>query len=173
MSQVAAPPTTRLYEGLFLLNQGTVASDYAGCVDHLKEVLARAEAEIVAMQKWDERRLAYEIQGQRRGTFILVHFNARSSQIANIERDVNLSEIILRAMILKGEHIGDVELEVIKKDGGLHLETILRSEPSESEGEGDSAGEAPVAAAVAEAQPSADEAEAAPESSEEETKTEE
>lgn len=133
-----ADVTTRLYEGLFLLNQQNVASDYTGCIDHLKDIFARAEAEIVALSKWDERRLAYEIEGQKRGTFILVHFNARSKQIANIERDCSLSELVLRALILRADHIGEVELEEAKKQAeNSEVEAKLRSEPKPDAAEAD------------------------------------
>ena len=133
-----ADVNTRLYEGLFLLNQQNVASDYAGCLDHLKDIFTRAEAELVAMSKWDERRLAYEIEGQKRGTFILAYFNSRSTQIANIERDCSLSEIVLRALILRADHVGEIELEEAKKQAAdSDVETRLRSEPKDDRDGGD------------------------------------
>ena len=99
--------TTRLYEGLFLVSQASAGSDFVGVVDHVKEVLARAEAEVLLLTKWDDRRLAYDIKNGKRGTYFLALFNARSTQIANIERDCNLSETIIRGMILRGDHIGE------------------------------------------------------------------
>ena len=65
----------RLYEGLFLLNQEAVASDFAGCIDFVRNVFERAGAELVVLRKWTEMRLAYEIKGQRRGVFLLAYFN--------------------------------------------------------------------------------------------------
>lgn len=126
---------TNLYEGLFLLSQGAVASDFAGAMDHVKEILARAEAEIVAITKWDDRRLAYEIGGARRGAFVLVYFNARPALIANIERDVNLSEQVLRVLIIKADYIGDAELEIIKRDGKLDTEAALRKQEAGRDGD--------------------------------------
>lgn len=106
---------TRLYEGLFLVSQAAAGSDYAGVVAHIKEVLARAEANVHILTKWDERRLAYDIKNAKRGTYFLAMFDARSTQVANIERDCNLSEIIVRAMLLRADHVGEVELEELKK----------------------------------------------------------
>jgi small subunit ribosomal protein S6 len=123
-----AQARVNLYEALFLINQQSIASDFAGCVDHVKEVLARAEAQVHVLGKWDERKLAYEIEGQKRGTFLLAYFHARSTQIANIERDCNLSDIVTRALIIKADHIGDAELEVIKRDlADVGIEGKLRS----------------------------------------------
>ena len=106
---------TRLYEGLFMVSQAAAGSDFAGVVAHIKEVLARAEATVHVLTKWDERRLAYDIKTAKRGTYFLAVFDARSTQVANIERDCNLSETIVRALILRGDHIGEVEFEEFKK----------------------------------------------------------
>ena len=139
-----------LYEGMFLLHQQAVSSDFAGCVDFLKQVFERAEAELIVLRRWDERRLAYAIKGQRRGTFMLTYFRARSTQIANIERDCNLSEQVLRNMILRADHLGETELELAGKDADLSLEMALRGGDDEpDENRDDAAGGAnPAAAAV-------------------------
>ena len=138
---------TPLYEGLFLLNQEAAAADFGGCVEFLKEVFERAEAELIVLSKWDERRLAYSIKGQKRGTYMLAYFRARGAQIANIERDCNLSDQVLRSMMVRADHIGETELELARKEASdLSVETKLRS-PADSdhdagdeiEGEGDEA----------------------------------
>lgn len=124
--------TTSLYEGLFLLSQQAVAADLGGVVDHLRQILDRADAQVVAMKKWADRRLAYEIKGQKRGVFILVYFTAPPDQIAHIERDCRLSEKIVRDLIIRADHMGQTEIEVIQKDGDLSLEAKLRSDLSTS-----------------------------------------
>ena len=111
-----------LYEGMFLLQQQAVASDFGGCVEFLKQVFERAEAELIAIRRWDERRMAYPIRGQKRGTYMLAYFRARGSQIANIERDCNLSEEVLRNMITRADHLGETEIDLAKKDAELSLQ---------------------------------------------------
>ena len=123
---------TRLYEGLFLVSQAAAGSDYAGVVDHIKEVLARAEATVHVLTKWDERRLAYDIKTDKRGTYFLALFNARSTQIANLERDCNLSETIIRALILRGDHIGEVEFEEFKKATPAELAAVMHATDEEA-----------------------------------------
>ena len=112
----------RLYEGLFLLDQRTVASDFDGCLEHVRQILCRADAEVLILRKWDERRLAYEIQGQKRGTYLMAYFRVDGSRIVSIERDCNLSEDILRAMIIKCDHISDAELTEADRDSDSSLE---------------------------------------------------
>jgi small subunit ribosomal protein S6 len=116
-----------LYEGLFLLNQQAASADFAGCVEFIRQVFQRAEAELIVLRRWEERKLAFEVKGQKRGVFLLAYFKTRGTQIANIERDCNLSDQVLRALIIKADHIGDTELDLAKKDADLSLEAKLRS----------------------------------------------
>ena len=90
----------RLYEGLFLVDSDLAASDWDKVNSAIRRILERSDAEIVSMKKWDERRLAYEIQGKSRGTYILTYFNVAGDKIGAIERDVQLSESIMRVLIV-------------------------------------------------------------------------
>jgi small subunit ribosomal protein S6 len=71
----------------------------------VRKTLAKADAEIVSIRKWDERALAYTIRRCDRGTYILTYFRADGQKIRDIERDVQLSDRIMRALILKADHI--------------------------------------------------------------------
>ena len=103
--------TKRLYEALFLVDSAEAAADWQGINEHIKKVFERNDAEIVSIRKWDERPLAYEIMGKNRGTYILVYFNSPSERIALIERDSQLSERIMRVLILRADHVTKEDME--------------------------------------------------------------
>lgn len=128
-----------LYEGLFLLSQGA-SSDLLQCLDHVRQVLQNRGAKVVALRKWDDRKLAYPIKGQRRGVYLLGHFEAPAESLTQIDRDLNLSEIVLRNMILRADHIGEAELELVTREASERsVEADLRRE--EAPAAGASAGE--------------------------------
>lgn len=121
-----------LYEGMFLLPQAA-SSDLEASAQIIRDMLERAQAETVSLRKWDERRLAYPIKGQKRGVYFLAYFRAPRNLIANIERDVNLSEDVLRCLILRAEHVGEVELQTtIESQETFKTEQALRSEKAET-----------------------------------------
>jgi small subunit ribosomal protein S6 len=91
--------TKRLYEAMFLVDSA-VATDWDGIIKTIQEILKRAEAEIVSLSKWGERKLAYEIDHKTRGTYILCYFRADTGRIREIERAIQLSERIMRVLIL-------------------------------------------------------------------------
>ncbi len=101
----------RLYEGLFLVNPTPINSNLSAALAAVQEVLNRAGAQVLALAKWDERKLAYEIRGAKRGIYILAYFKVDGRKIASIERDVTLSDVLIRCLVIKAEHVGDVELQ--------------------------------------------------------------
>ena len=139
------------YEAMFLLSQA-VAADLNSAIDHIKEVISRGSGEIIAMRKWDERRLAYEIQGQKRGYYVLVYFKAPGPQISHIERDCNLSEKIMRAMILRCDHLSVDEMTAADARKELEIEAKMRAERPATPAPAEPAAAAPAPAADAEAQ---------------------
>jgi small subunit ribosomal protein S6 len=117
---------TYKYEGLFLFPQSAVA-DLQGSADHVLEILHRANAEIVSFKKWDERRLAYEVKGNKRGLYFLAYFTAKGSKLHQIERDCNLSEKLLRAMITRADHVTDEMMQASEGRAQLADEIKLRA----------------------------------------------
>ncbi|RMD61963.1 MAG: 30S ribosomal protein S6 [Planctomycetota bacterium] len=95
------------YEGMFVFAQ---ARDLGEGVDRVLEIFDRAGAEVLAMSKWDERRFAYPIKKHKRGVYVLTHFACPADKLAQIERDCNLSEEILRALILRADHLSEEEM---------------------------------------------------------------
>ena len=118
------------YEGMFLFPQAQ-AGELQAAVDHIEEVLRRAEAELISLQKWDERRLAYEIKGNKRGVYFLAYFKVKPSALTGIERDCNLSERMLRSIILRAEHIPLEVMEAADGREALNDEIRLRGEQAE------------------------------------------
>ena len=118
----------KYYEAMFLISQA-VAADFADAVAHIREILSRAGAEVVAMKKWDDRRLAYEIDKQKRGVFILVYCALPGDGVAKIQHDCNLSEKIMRVMVVKADHLTLEEMQAHDDAASLTFEANLRSGP--------------------------------------------
>ena len=104
----------RQYEALLLLNPSYATGSWETAKQEVEHILHRANAEILHVRKWDERRLAYEIGGQKRGVYVLAFFKAEGPKVAGIERDVQLSENILRCIVLKAEHLALKDIEAMQ-----------------------------------------------------------
>jgi small subunit ribosomal protein S6 len=90
----------KLYEGMFVLDSGRAGKDWEGASAEVEALLGKHGATTVKSGRWDERKLAYEIKGHRRGTYMLTYFEAPPAAIDEIRRDCELSELVLRNLIL-------------------------------------------------------------------------
>jgi small subunit ribosomal protein S6 len=100
----------KLYEAMFLVDSA-LASDWDAVVKTIETVLKRSDAEMASIRNWAERKLAYEIDHKSRATYVLCFFRADGSAIRKIENDVQLSEQILRVLILSTEARDEKDIE--------------------------------------------------------------
>lgn len=89
------------YEGMFLLDSTKVAVSWDAAEQQVHDILKKHSAEIVASRQWDERRLAYSIEGHKKGTYLLTFFRAEASALKDITADCRLNDLILRELVLK------------------------------------------------------------------------
>lgn len=119
----------KLYEGMFLIDSAVAGSDWEGVNNTIKTILERYGSEIVSLRKWDDRKLAYDIRGKSRGTYILCYFRADGSVIGDIEQSVQLSEQIIRVLILNAEKMA--EDDIAKDTPALKAEKEKQQSPEE------------------------------------------
>lgn len=89
------------YEGLFILDSNRYSRDASGVSGQISEIVKKHGGEMLASRMWEDRRLAYPIDGHRKGTYWLAYFKLDSQQVVHIERDCRINDNILRSLILK------------------------------------------------------------------------
>ncbi len=91
---------TKEYEAMFLLDNAAATADWEATAGIVDAILARHSATIVQKEKWDERKLAYEIRGHKRATYYLVYFRAEAGAIPGIRGDADLADKIIRYLVI-------------------------------------------------------------------------
>ena len=132
-----------VYECMFLLDTNKVSGDVPGAAKQLHGILEKHHAELLASRPWDERRLAYPIKkggvAHKKGLYYLTYFRAEGKELANIERDLALNEMILRTLVLRIEpKLVDIMLQLARDEHAVALQTA-HDTPGE-EGGGDDNG---------------------------------
>jgi small subunit ribosomal protein S6 len=114
-----------VYECMFLLDTNKVAGDVPAASKQLHSLLERNHAEVLASRPWDERRLAYPINGHKKGLYYLTYFRSDGKNITGIEHDCALMELILRTLILKVDpkHV-DIMLQLARDEHAVALQTV-------------------------------------------------
>ena len=102
----------RRYEGMFLVESGLASKDWEGTEKKLREVVERGGGSVLSCGRWDERKLAYEIRGAKRGTYWLCYFQADGEAPGKIRHTVSLSDTVLRCMVLAMDREEEVPQDV-------------------------------------------------------------
>lgn len=93
--------TTAVYEGMFILDSNRLARDREGLPREVTGAIEEAGGHMELSRLWEERRLAYPIKGQRKGSYWITYFRIDTSAITELNRQFELSEGILRHLIIR------------------------------------------------------------------------
>jgi len=125
--------TINTYEAMFLFPQSATAN-LGEASDHVLAHLEKVGAEVMAFRKWDDRRLAFPIKGNTRGVFFLGYFKLSGDKMASLERNLLLSEDLVRFLITRADHLSVEQIEETEGRTDLADEIKLRSEQKSDEG---------------------------------------
>jgi small subunit ribosomal protein S6 len=103
---------THLYEGMFLLDNQVVREDWKKAKALVTEVLEKHGAKMKCARRWDERKLAYPIKNRHRGTYLLAYYEVGGDAGPNIRRDFDLSERVLRYLIVSCDAVPEGEMDL-------------------------------------------------------------
>lgn len=110
---------SRIYEGMFLVEPTIAAKEWDKVVTHVHGLLKKHGGTVKTSTKWAERKLAYEVKKHKRGTYLLVYFDAPPDSVNKVRKEAELSDIILRSMILqhvKGAKIVDTQAPPVREE---------------------------------------------------------
>ena len=117
-----------VYEGMMILDSNRYARDPAAAAAQVAAIIEEAGGEVLVSRLWEERRLAYPLQGHRKGTYWLTYFRMDGPKVADIRRRCYLSENILRVLFLRVDP-RLVEILVEHARTGQVVTTITPPEP--------------------------------------------
>lgn len=88
------------YETMFIVNATLEEDAMRAVVDKFK-ALIEANGEIAEYNEWGKRKLAYPIDDINDGFYVLVNYKAEASFVAELERNFNIADGILRSMTIR------------------------------------------------------------------------
>lgn len=105
-----------VYECMFIFDSNAYARDPQGVSGRVTKMVEECGGQVLAGRLWFEQKLAYPINGQRKGTYWLSFFRMDGGRIAEFNRACQLESSILRSLTLKVEP-RMVELRVSQASG--------------------------------------------------------
>ncbi len=93
-------PIKNKYETIFIIDPTLSEEDTTALTEKFKALIA-ANGEVETVDVWGKRRLAYEIDDKTEGFYVLINFACAAPFIAELERVYNITDGILRTIIVR------------------------------------------------------------------------
>ncbi|MGE5497946.1 MAG: 30S ribosomal protein S6 [Syntrophothermus sp.] len=88
------------YESAVIINAAIEEEQIEATINRISELIRVNGGEIVDLDKWGRKRLAYTVEKTKSGYYVIFHFVAPTDLIAKLERMYQLDEFILRHLII-------------------------------------------------------------------------
>ena len=124
----------QVYEGMFILDSNHYAKDAAGTSGGVTEIIEKNGGELLASRLWSEQKLAYPIDGHRKGAYWLTYFRIDTERLTDINRAVRLNDSILRSLVIKIEPrlVEPMVAHALGKTDEAASETASEESPAEA-----------------------------------------
>lgn len=93
----------RDYETLYIIDSNLTEEQVQAVTDKYSQVVTQNGGEILAVERWDRRRLAYEVAGKREGMYILMYFRSEATVASELDRLMKINEDVMRHLIVRDE----------------------------------------------------------------------
>ncbi len=103
------------YELLFIIHPD-LESSIDKILDQVRSSIVKRDGKINYEENWGKRKLAYEIEKNDVGIYVLCYFVAPKEKVTKIEKDLRLIEEVLRYMILSYEEVDEKKGQDEKAD---------------------------------------------------------
>ena len=93
----------RRYELMLVLRPDVADDRTQGVVDRITRQISTGGGQIVKVAPWGRRRLAYQIDRYREGSYHIILFEAPAAVIGEVERGLLITEEVLRHLVTRVE----------------------------------------------------------------------
>jgi len=90
----------RNYEVMFILKPDLEEEVIAKFIERYSSIITNGGGEVVSVDKWGKRRLAYEIKDLQEGFYVLITFKSEPAVVAELDRVMKIADEMLRFMII-------------------------------------------------------------------------
>lgn len=92
---------SRDYELALIINPEVSEEETRTVLDRVEQIVAAHSGQIVRVNQWGRRRLAYPIERQRDGFYVFIDMILTPETVIELERTLKVSETVLRHMVKK------------------------------------------------------------------------
>ncbi len=94
---------TRRYETIFIAKPELAPDDLKGLTDKVRDIVTQGAGQIVKLDEWGVRRLAYVVKRQSRGYYYFLDYAAGQALVKELERNLKIDDRVIKFLTVKVE----------------------------------------------------------------------
>ncbi len=91
------------YETMYILQSQLEEEKIEELIEKFKSIVEREGGEVSNLDKWGKKKLAYEVNKQKEGFYVLMNYTAPSKACEELERSFRITDGVLRYLIVREE----------------------------------------------------------------------
>jgi len=100
-----------IYENIIIMNAAISDEEAEAAVTKIKDLVTSQGGEVLKVDVWGRRKLAYEIKKQKKGLYVLLIYKTPSATVKKLEDFYKVFDAVLKYMVVKLEKKQVQELE--------------------------------------------------------------
>lgn len=88
------------YESIIIINSNLEEAAIKSAITKVTDLIAK-HGEVESTEEWGKRKLAYPIQKQSEGYYVLITFSSNPDFISELERTYNITDDIIKYIVVK------------------------------------------------------------------------
>jgi small subunit ribosomal protein S6 len=106
-----------LYENVFIARQDISGAQVDQLADSFTQLIAEQGGQVKKREYWGLRNLAYRMNKNRKGHYVLFHIEGPAAAIAELERTMRINEDVLRYLTLRVDKFDDGPSPIMQSRG--------------------------------------------------------
>jgi small subunit ribosomal protein S6 len=86
----------RKYETIFILDPDLQEEQAQSAIEKVKGIITQTNGEILKVEDWGKRKLAYEVKKKAKGHYILIHFSGTPALLSELERNFRVMDAVIK-----------------------------------------------------------------------------
>ena len=106
-----------LYENVFLVRPDVSTQQVEALAQQFTDILTAQGGKVAKTEQWGLRNLAYRIKKNRKAHYVLFNVDASPAAVAEMERNMRLSEDVLRVLTVRVDELEEAPSAMLQNKG--------------------------------------------------------
>lgn len=102
-----------IYENVVIINPSLSEEDLKSALEKISEQIKKSGGEILKLENWGKRKLAYELNKQRMGCYVMILFKSPTKLIKELEYYYKVFDPIMKYMIIR---LSNKQIDALPKE---------------------------------------------------------